>query len=155
MSYDQEQLLASVFRLGEGYFGIPAAQIQEVVQPGTLTPVHHAPPWVSGIRNLRGRIVTVIDLKAKLGLGSLESGASNRILMVDSGGELLGLLVEGVEDTIFIDPGSVSHDSPEVDGIDSRFLRGIYPFEDRLLALLDHDAVLRSDGKGAARDLAS
>jgi len=142
MTHDDEQLLASVFRLGDGYFGIPAAQIQEVVQVGTLTPVHHAPECVSGIRNLRGRIVTVIDLKRKLGLPPADIGPETRILMVDRDGELLGLLVEAVEDTIFLDPGAVAPAPPQVEGIDAAVLRGIYQFGNRLLALLDHEVIL-------------
>ncbi len=65
----EDTLLVSVFRLGDAMFGIPAAQIQEVVQMGSVTPVHHAPPCIVGIRNLRGRIVTVIDLGMRLEYG--------------------------------------------------------------------------------------
>lgn len=144
MTHDQEQLLASVFRLGDAHFGIPAAQIQEVVQVGTLTPVHHAPPCVSGIRNLRGRIVTVIDLKKKLSLGAAEIGPATRIMIVDSDGELLGLLVEAVEDTIFLDPGAVAPAPPQIDGIYDAVVGGIYQFGNRLLALLNHEAIINA-----------
>src|SRR5215831_15099468 len=92
-----ETLLVSVFQLGNAMFGIPAAQIQEVVQMGSITPVHHAPSCIVGIRNLRGRIVTVIDLGTRLDLGEAERGPESRILIVDSEGELVGLLVDRVD----------------------------------------------------------
>lgn len=143
MTQDEEQLLVSVFRLGEGYFGVPAAQIQEVVQLGTLTSVHHAPACVLGIRNLRGRIVTVIDLKRILGLGAADLGSDARIMMLDRDSELLGLIVEAMEDTIFLDTAADCFAASLVDGIDPDSLRGIYRVNDRLIALLDHEAILK------------
>lgn len=153
MTQAEEQLLVSVFRLGDAYFGVPAGQIEEVVQVGTLTAVHHAPPSVCGIRNLRGRIVTVIDLKQKLGLGAAERGHDTRIMMVDSQGELVGLLVDAVEDTIFLDPGDVASTQSQIEGIDPEVLRGIYQFGNRLLALLDHEPVLQTKSKQAKPSL--
>jgi purine-binding chemotaxis protein CheW len=149
MTHAEEQLLVCVFRLGDAYFGIPADQIEEVVQVGTFTSVHHAPPFVCGIRNLRGRIVTIIDLKQKLGLGEAESGFNTRIMMVDSEGELVGLLVEAVEDMIFLDPAAVASTQAEVKGINPEVLRGIYQFGNRLLVLLDHEPILKSKSKQA------
>ena len=64
----QEDLLIATFLLGEEcVFGIDASMIQEVIMVGELRPVRHAPAYVAGIRNLRGRIITVIDLSVRLG----------------------------------------------------------------------------------------
>ncbi len=149
MAQELEQLLVSVFQLAEAQFGIPAAQIQEVVHVGTLTPVHHAPPCVAGIRNLRGRIVTVIDLRYKLGLDAAKVLPESRILIVNSDDELVGLLVEAVKDTIFLHPNDMSEAPPQVHGIDSTAVRGIYQTDGHLLALLDHDAILKSTRTGS------
>ncbi len=155
MVEDEEQvddaLLVSVFRLGEALFGIPAAQIQEVVQVGSLTPVHHAPECVAGIRNLRGRIVTVVDLKSKLQLGRVEHGTDSRILMVDSDGELVGLLVERVEDTIFLDTRTVSPAPTGMHGLQGPAFRGVYRFDGRLLSLLDHSHILSAQLENVTR----
>ena len=61
-----EGLLLATFLLGNGTFGVDARQIQEVARVGEVTPVHHAPACIVGIRNLRGHIVTVLDLRALL-----------------------------------------------------------------------------------------
>ncbi len=148
MAQELEQLLVSVFQLAEAQFGIPAAQIQEVVHVGTLTAVHHAPPCVAGIRNLRGRIVTVVDLRYKLGLGPAQIAPESRVLIVNSDDELVGLLVEAVKDTIFLNPGDISDAPPQVHGIDGTVVRGIYHNDGRLLALLDHEAILKSNRAG-------
>ncbi len=144
MIQEQEQLLTSVFRVAEGRFGVPAAEIQEVVQLGTLTPVHHAPAYVAGIRNLRGRIVTVIDVGVKLGLGCARAGLDCRILIVNCNDELIGLMVEAVEDTVFLDPNAVSSAPPQTRALDASVIRGIYDLGGSLLTLLDQNAIIQS-----------
>ena len=74
---------------------------------GELTPVRHAPDYVAGIRNLRGRIITVIDLCVRLGLGSVEIGPESRILIADWKGEPVGLLVRRVADAIAIEARAI------------------------------------------------
>lgn len=139
----EDALLVSVFRLGHAMFGIPAAQIQEVVQIGSVTPVHHAPPFIVGIRNLRGRIVTVIDLRRRLELGQVEPGCDSRILIVDSDGELVGLLVDRVDDTIFLQKETMSPPPSNLGVLQESALRGVYRCPDGLVTLLDHNPILK------------
>ena len=140
----EDALLVSVFHLGNAMFGIPAAQIQEVVQMGSVTPVHHAPAFVVGIRNLRGRIVTVIDLGTRLELGEAARSADSRILIVDSEGELVGLLVDRVDDTIFLQPEDMSPAPANLGTLHENALRGVYRCANGLVTLLDHSPVLRA-----------
>jgi len=130
-------LLIATFVLGEAVFGIDAHQVQEVARLGDMTPVHHAPPYVVGIRNLRGRIVTVIDLKTRLELGHVATGPNNRILIVDCQGEPLGLLVDRVADAVAADADSMAPPPPNLHGVQSQNLRGVVRGNDRLVALLD------------------
>ena len=139
----EEALLVSVFRLGDAMFGIPAAQIQEVVQMGSVTPVHHAPPFIIGIRNLRGRIVTVIDLRMRLELGEAERGGESRILIVDCEGELVGLLVDRVDDTIFLQKDDMSPAPANLGALQAAALRGVYRCPSGLVTLLDHNPILK------------
>jgi purine-binding chemotaxis protein CheW len=141
---DDGQLVAT-FLLGDAAFGIGAAQVQEVVRVGDITPVHHAPPYVVGIRNLRGKIVTVIDLRVRLDLGIVDAGADRRILIVDWQGEPIGLLVDSVAETISVNPADVVPPPPNVHGIQSRNLRGVCRSGERLVALLDPGVVLKTD----------
>ena len=106
-------------------------------------PVHHAPPDVVGIRNLRGRIVTVIDLRSRLGLGKVASGPDNRILIVDWQGEPIGLLVDCVADAIEIRQDTLAPAPPNLHGVQSRKLRGVCRGGERLVALLDLGPVLQ------------
>lgn len=98
---------AAIFRVGRYVCGLFIASIQEINKNLLLTPVHEAPTYVRGIINLRGNIVTVIDLRRKLGLEptTIESNTRNVIVKLDR--EMVGLLVDGVDDIIEIDPSSV------------------------------------------------
>ena len=147
--HSEDALLVSVFRLGDAMFGIPAAQIQEVVQMGSVTPVHHALPYIVGIRNLRGRIVTVIDLGMRLELGEAVRGGDSRIMIVDSEGELVGLLVDRVDDTVFLHAENMSPPPPNLGALQESALRGVYRCPDGLVTLLDHSTILKPSEKAA------
>ena len=142
----QSHLLAA-FSLGASLFAVRADLVQEVVRVGELTPAHHAPPFVVGIRNLRGRIVTVVDLAVCLGLGVVEPSPDNRVLIVDSQNEPVGVLVDAVADTLSIGPDDVSPPPPNINGVQSQNLTGVCRFGERLVALLDLDTVLSAEGR--------
>jgi purine-binding chemotaxis protein CheW len=143
----EEALLVATFQLGsgDGVFGIDATLIQEVVMVGELTPVRHAPDYVAGIRNLRGRIITVIDLCVRLGLGFVEIGADSRVLIADWKGEPVGLLVDRVADAVEVESGTLDPTPPNVNGVQMQNLLGVFRSGERLAALLDLAAVLGAD----------
>lgn len=146
----EEDLLTATFQLGEGegVFGIDATLIQEVVMVGELTPVRHAADYVAGIRNLRGRIITVIDLCVRLGLGYVEVGPENRILIADWKGEPVGLLVDRVTDAVAVPEGKLESAPPNLHGVQMQKLVGVFRSGERLVALLDLCAVLGTDDRG-------
>ena len=145
-----EDLLVATFQLGsdDGVFGIDATLIQEVVMVGELTPVRHAQAYVAGIRNLRGRIITVIDLCVRLGLGAVEIGPESRILIADWKGEPVGLLVDRVQDAV-ASGGGRSWSRLRRICMASRCRSCWECFEsgERLAALLDLAAVLDTDDR--------
>jgi purine-binding chemotaxis protein CheW len=140
-------LLLATFRLGEAVFGIDAQQIQEVARVGKLTQVRHAPSYVIGIRNLRGHIITVIDLRIRLGLGSVQAGPESRILIVERLGEPIGLLVDLVSETMVLDPSHIQPAPSNVHGVKGRNLRGVFRGGKRLVAILELATVLQSEAE--------
>ncbi len=143
----EEDLLVATFRLGGGTFGIDTALIQEVVMTGDLTPVRHAPGYVAGIRNLRGRIITVIDLRVRLDLGCVECDPENRILIVDWKSEPVGVLVDRVADTIPVGTDALQAVPPNLHGVQMRNLLGVFRSGERLVALLNPVPVLDPDDR--------
>jgi purine-binding chemotaxis protein CheW len=145
-----EDLLIATFQLGDddGFFGLDATLIQEVAMVGELTPVRHAPDYVAGIRNLRGKIITVIDLCVRLGLGFVNIGPESRILIADWKGEPVGLLVDRVADAISLEAGDLEPAPPNLNGVQMQKVRGVFRSGERLAALLDLPAVLGADDSG-------
>ncbi len=149
---DDALLLAS-FALGDAVFGIDAQQIQEVAKVGEITPVRHAPACVIGIRNLRGRVITVLDLRIRLELGSVQIGHDSRVLIVEGEGEPVGLLVDRVDDMIAVKPKDIMPAPPNVNGVQNRNLRGVFRGGKRLVAVLNLATVLHSDlGQGVTQE---
>jgi purine-binding chemotaxis protein CheW len=144
-----EDLLVATFQLGgdEGVFGLEATLIQEVVMVGDLTPVRHAPDYVAGIRNLRGRIITVIDLCVRLEMGMVEPGAESRILIADWKGEPVGLLVDRVADAVELNAGDLEPAPQNLHGLQMQKLLGVFRSGERLVALLDLTAILGAEDR--------
>ncbi len=150
---DDALLLAS-FALGDAVFGIDAQQIQEVAKVGEITPARHAPACVIGIRNLRGRVITVLDLRIRLELGAVQIGHDSRVLIVEGeGGEPVGLLVDRVDDMIAVNPKDIMAAPPNMNGVKNRNLRGVFRGGKRLVAVLDLASVLHTDlGEGLTQE---
>lgn len=141
---EETRLLAS-FSLGDAVFGVDAQLIQEVAKMGDVTPVRHAPPYVIGIRNLRGRVITVMDLQVKLDLGRVTPGPENRVLIVESQGEPIGLLVDSVDDMVSVSQTDIQPAPANVNGVRSRNLHGVFRGGRRLVAVLNLSNVLQID----------
>lgn len=147
---NDQQMLVSTFFLGEAAFGLDTAQVQEVVRVGAMTPVHHAPEFVLGVMNLRGRIATVIDLGTKLELSHTEIGPDSRIFIVECQAEQIGLLVDRVADAIAVDQAELKPAPENVCGIQGRHFKGVYQVDGMLVALLDMASVLAIEDVSAS-----
>jgi purine-binding chemotaxis protein CheW len=139
---DAEDTLVSSFYIGETLFGFDTVKVQEVVRVGNVTPIHHAPPFVRGVMNLRGRIVTVVDLAARLGLGSVDVDDESRTYIVEWKQEHLGLLVDRTADVLVFDRGALKPPPENVRGVSGAMLEGMCQAGGRLVALLNLDAML-------------
>lgn len=97
----------AVFHVGRYVCGLFISNIQEINKNLMLTPVHEAPDYVKGIINLRGNIVTVIDLRRKLGLDPICVQLNTRNVIVKVDREMVGLLVDAVDDIVDIDASAI------------------------------------------------
>jgi purine-binding chemotaxis protein CheW len=140
----QNALLAAFF-VREGQYAIDAASIQEVIRFGALTPVRHAPAEVAGIMNLRGKIVTVLDLGLQLGLGRIESAASARVLIVENHGEFIGLLVDRAEEVVPVEAGHWEPLPVNIPPAQARYFLGVCRPVGRVLTVLDTARILMED----------
>ena len=134
--------LATFFLSGEEY-GIDVRLVQEIIRVGEITQVPRAPGFIKGVINLRGRIIPVIDLKRKLGLGEVsEAARPSRIVVVKVRDRLVGLLVDGASQVLKVPVASIEAAPEEVVEIDANYLRGVAKLENRLIILMDLTKVL-------------
>ena len=128
--------------LGEQMFGLPIERVQDVFVPDRMTQVPLAPPEVAGILNLRGRIVTAVDMRARLDLPRRPDGEPVMAIGIELKGESYGLLVDAVGEVMKI---AASAAEPRPANLDARLARvaaGVIRLESQLMVILDVDRVL-------------
>jgi purine-binding chemotaxis protein CheW len=123
-------------------FGLPIARVQDVFVPARLTRVPLAPTEVAGVLNLRGRIVTIVDLRRRVGLPPRQAGAAAMAIGIEQGGEAYGLLVDSVGEVMRISDAIRAPNPVNLDPRLADVSAGVYRLERELLIVLDVDRVL-------------
>lgn len=123
-------------------FGVPVLLVQDVLGPQRVTRVPLAPPEVAGSLNLRGRIVTAINLRRRLGLADYEDAARTMSVVVEHHGELYSMIVDSVGDVLSLPDGNFEKTPPTLDAVWRDVSGGIYRLEDTLLVILDVSGML-------------
>jgi purine-binding chemotaxis protein CheW len=135
-------LLVSTFHLGDTMFGIDTLRVQEAIKIPDITKVPRAQGAILGVINLRGRIVTIIDLNSKLGLELSPVAADSRLIIVSWEDEQIGFLVDRIDDVIPIERSEIKPPPSNVKGMQGQFFEGVHQSEKGLLVVLNVDAVL-------------
>jgi len=125
------------FHLGDGLYGIEVLRVQEVLTEQRLTAVPLAPPEVAGLVNLRGQVVTAVDLRRRLGLPPREEGSRSTDLVVRVGDEVVALLVDGIGDVVEVAEGDLEPPPDTLTGPLADLITGACQLPDRLLMPLD------------------
>ncbi|HEX3802934.1 MAG TPA: chemotaxis protein CheW [Solirubrobacteraceae bacterium] len=134
-----------VFTLGAEQYALPIEQVHEIIRYDEPRSVASPVAWVRGVISLRGRIVPVYDLAARLGLDS-QLGDATKIVIVESGDETAGVIVDEVEEVLTVD----ASDFEEVPGADSELIDAIVKLGDRLVVLLKPSMIFGGLGELAA-----
>ncbi len=138
-------LQMSCFFVGSALCGIDINVIQEMNKQMEMTRVPQAPSYVLGIMNLRGRIVTIIDLGRKLGLSPSKTTETSRIIIVNSRDENIGLLVDRVTDVVTAKWEDVEPTPSNIKGVKGKYFQGVLKSSKDLVAVLDVEEVLADD----------
>ena len=128
--------------LGAQLFGLPIERVQDVFIPGKVTAVPLAGPEIAGLINLRGRIVTAIDMRRRLGLPDRERGMQPMAVGVEFNGESYGLVIDSVGEVLKLANESRQPAPVNLDPRLARVAGGIHRLDDQLLVILDVDRVL-------------
>jgi len=129
-------------RLAGQLCGIPVLEVHDVLSEQTITSVPLAPPAVAGVLNLRGRIVTAINLRKRLGLKDKESGGENMSIVVEYEGEPYSLLIDGVGDVLSFSEDAFERNPVTLDPCWQDVSSGIFRMEGELMVILDVEKLL-------------
>ena len=133
------------FRLYNETYGINVMQVQEVLRISEIAPVPGAPPYVLGIINLRGNVVTVIDTRSRFGLPAGDIDDASRIVIIESEKQVVGILVDSVAEVVEL-RGSEIDSAPNVGNEDSsKYIQGVATRENDLLIVVDLNKLLSEE----------
>ncbi len=130
-------------------FGVDIGSVQEIIRVIQITAVPNAPDFVKGVINLRGRVIPVLSLRKRLDLPEEVLTKNSRIMVVECGSKVLGLLVDGVAQVIRIPVASVDTPPGEVEGTKA-FVKGIGRLDSRLIMIMELDKVLAKERRQSA-----
>ncbi len=131
-------------RIGGQLFGVPISSVNEVFVPDQITPVPLAPREIDGVLNLRGRIVTMVDMRRMLGLS--DGSVARMAVGIERTGETFALLIDGVGDVLLLDASTHENNPPNLEEEWMRYSDGVHRLEGELLVLLDVERVLAMVG---------
>lgn len=138
-----EDIEFSTFYVGGALCGIDILNIQEINKHTEITKVPQSHDYIKGILNLRGRIVTIIDLGKKLGLAPVSNDKHNRNIIVNSEDEHIGLLVDSISDVALAKRNEIEPAPSNMSGVKGKFFQGVLKTETQLIGILNIDEVLK------------
>ncbi len=153
-SSDVRQLV--VFKIAEGSFGLDIQFVREINRLTQVTGIPTAPDYVDGIMNLRGAIVPVVNLGMRFGLDRTESTKDTRVVVIESGGHILGLVVDEVSEVLRLAAKDVvPATNMATSGVNVDFIEGVGKVGDRLILLLDPSRLFSDEEKAELAELST
>ena len=153
-----EDLHLVTFRVGGELFGAPISAVQEIVRVPMITRIPRAPEFVEGVINLRGKIITVVDMRKRMSHApdvedAGERGRKRRILVVEAGGRLVGVIVDEVTEVLKLGAERVEPAPQMVSQVSNQYINGVGKLEEDLLILIDIEKVLSEDQLAAIDEM--
>lgn len=144
MSNNESDLLqVVVFSVGAEEYAVPVHRVESIIAATQPTQVPGAGEHVKGVYNLRGRVISIVDLRSRLELPARDPESEARVLVVTAGGHTVGIEVDEVSEVLSVDPSELQATPAQL--TDSRIVTGILRMEDRLVIVVDVDALIASD----------
>ena len=136
------------FRLGAQEFCLDIMSVRDIRGWTPTTPLPHSSQYVKGVINLRGAVLPVVDLAARLGFPPAEPSARHVIIIAQVGNQTIGLLVDAVSDILTVESGSIQATPNVASELARAFMKGVIAMEGRMLSLIALDSVLTQNQAG-------
>ena len=137
-----EQQVLVTLTVADQLCGVPVLAVRDILGEQTITRIPLAPPEIAGSLNLRGRIVTAIDLRRRLNLPPAPANQPRQSVVAEQGGELYALLVDQVSEVLSLDAAQFERNPPTLEKTWAAFSTGIFRLDGRLLVVLDVSKLL-------------
>ncbi|MGE0225770.1 MAG: chemotaxis protein CheW [Acetobacteraceae bacterium] len=144
---DEEQVFVTL-TVADQLCGVPVLGVRDILGEQAITRIPLAPPEIAGSLNLRGRIVTAIDLRRRLQLPAAPSGEKRMSVVAEQGGELYALLVDQVSEVMSLKSSAFEQNPPTLTKTWAAFSTGVYRLDGRLLVVLDVGKLLNMADAG-------
>jgi purine-binding chemotaxis protein CheW len=131
-----------VFELSSELYGVSISSVESIIKMQAITKMPHAPKFVEGVTNLRGKVLPVVDLRKRFGLADTTSTRNSRIIVISVNGMEVGMVVDGVSEVLTIQDENIEPTPMITSTLDSTFITGIAKIDQRLIILLDLGKVL-------------
>jgi purine-binding chemotaxis protein CheW len=142
---EENQVLVTL-TVGDQLCGVPVLAVRDILGEQVITRIPLAPPEIAGSLNLRGRIVTAIDLRRRLRLPPAPVGQARMFVVAEQSGELYALLVDQVSEVLSLDASTFERNPPTLEKSWAEFSTGIFRLDGRLLVVLDVSRLLALSG---------
>jgi purine-binding chemotaxis protein CheW len=136
------------FRLGEQEFCVDIMSVRDIRGWTPTTPLPHSSDYVKGVINLRGAVLPVVDLSARLGFQPTEPSARHVIIITQVGNQTIGLLVDAVSDILTVNSGAIQATPNVASDLARTFMKGVIAMEGRMISLIALDNVLTQNQAG-------
>jgi len=158
--YDEEQAVAedrALFEfislyVGDQSFCIELNRIREIRRWEPITMLPHSPAFVLGVVNLRGAVIPIIDLAAKLGFPSLEPTKRNVIIICNLGNQVIGLLVESVSEILTVNLSELKEAPRVKEDETNRAIRGVISIKEDMIRVIDLESMMDIDLEGVTNE---
>ena len=140
LDIDTQEFLT--FALGSEEYGIPILTVQEIIGYQRPTPLPNSPAWVSGVVNIRGVVIPVVDVRSQFGMMEKEYDELSVIIVTQVAGRVIGSVVDQVNDVLSFTLDQMQ-ETPEVsDQVNIKFITGLGKLDDRLVMFVDMEEIL-------------
>lgn len=132
------------FVLGSESYGIDILKVQEIRGYDAVTPIANTPAFIKGVINLRGKIVPIVDLRVKFNIGRVEYNEFTVVIILNLGGRVVSIVVDGVSDVMRLDAGQIRAVPDIVASIDTRYITGLATVAEKMFILIDIERLMNS-----------
>lgn len=144
------------FRLADEEYGLDIMKVQEIILVGEITEIPEVPEYLRGLIDLRGKVIPIVDLRRRFGLEAGNCTEQARIVVVNTGESIFGIVVDAVNEVMRIAPSQIEPPPNGLLGVEQAYIKGLVKMEDKIMILLNIDRILsKSDTSRIAESAAT